>query len=108
MPASDTEHVVPQAILRAMQDVGIEEILRGRIETVRACRECNHLLGATYQKTLEERKKYLKQRLQERYRAVLAMPDWSVAALDELGPMLRKYVDHGLLLRELIKSRLRW
>jgi len=108
MPATEKEHVIPKAILRAFEDVGIEEIISRRKLLVRACRECNALLGSTYQTTLAERKAFLKAALRDRYRSVLKMKDWTEEKLSELGPTLRTHVESAMRLKRLTEWRLVW
>jgi hypothetical protein len=108
MPAMEKEHVIPVSILKTMADVGIEEILCRRKHLVRACRECNTLIGSTYQTSLAERKAFLKTRLRKRYRSVLRMKDWTEEELSELGKTLRSHVETALRLRNIVEWRLAW
>jgi len=110
LPASDVEHVIPKAALRAYAGVDglTEEMTRGRKLTVPACRECNSLLGATVQNTLAERKSYLKERLQAKYANLLAMPEWTEKELAEMGEAMRQSIKASMNQRVLTKERLRW
>ena len=69
LPATSKDHAVPRALLRALADDpdALRHIMWNRRETVPCCRECNCLLGASVQNTLEERKAFLKERLRRRY-----------------------------------------
>lgn len=107
-PATEREHTVPRAILRAMNDVGIGEIVRGRKLVVPACRECNTLLGSSYQQDLSKRKKYLKTRLREKYKSILQMNGWTELELDEMGFELRSHILAAIQQRRLIEARLAW
>jgi len=108
MPATAKEHVIPLSILKNMADVGTEEILCRRKHLVRACRECNNLLGATYQTTLLKRKAFLKTRLRERYHSVLKMKNWTDEELSEFAPTLRSHVETAIRLKSLTEWRLTW
>jgi len=85
-----------------------DDMVRNRILTVPACRECNGLLNASYQDTLHERKQALKEGLRKRYRKELAMPDWSDEELEEFGSHLREYIEQSIKLKYLVIERLRW
>lgn len=109
MPASSTDHVVPQSLLDSIK--GEPELLRQlvsrrRTMTVPACLECNDLAGGTFQPTLAERTALVKSRLRKRYAAVLRTPDWSEAELKQLRPRLRKRVLTALETKLLIQERL--
>ena len=82
-------------------------MLRNRKETVPACRECNSLLGRTYQPTLEERKRYLKSILEKRYQRFLEIPDWDDDIAD-LGEQLKQYIKNGLEIKRVVQERLKW
>lgn len=107
LPASSVDHVVPRAFLSAISGVDLS-VNRHRILTVPACRECNSLLGASYQGTLEERKAHLKSILKTRYRKLLSSPPWSEAELEEIGPHLREEIERNMRNRDLIEARIRW
>lgn len=107
-PANEREHTVPRAILRAMNDVGIGEIIRGRKLVVPACRECNGLLGSSYQQDLSKRKKYLKTRLRGKYKAILQMKGWTELELDEMDSTLRSHILAAIQQRRVIEARLSW
>jgi len=79
-----------------------------RILTVPSCRECNGLAGASYQPTLTERKKYIKDKLRHRYRKIIEMPEWEEAEIEELGRALKTHVLVGIEQRKLILQRLAW
>ena len=106
------DHVIPKCILRSIGAVDDTEIynrlLGKRMLLVPACRECNNLLGATYQSTVKARKKFLKQKLKIRYKKLLKMPDWNIWELNHLNDNLRSYIISSLEQRTLIKERLRW
>lgn len=109
MPAESTDHVIPLSVLRNIRGLPMEqvaEITRNRILTVESCHECNHLLGATVQESLRDRKKYLKERLKKRYAKILIVPDWTEEELMGLGPHLRATVLSGIAHRNRVRIRL--
>jgi hypothetical protein len=91
-----------------MNDVGIGEMVRGRKLVVPACRECNALLGSSYQQDLSKRKKYLKTRLKEKYKSILQMNGWAELELDEMGFELRSHILAAIQQKRVIEARLSW
>ena len=110
LPGDQIEHVIPRVVLRSLNDFPElkARFTRGRKLIVPACRECNTLLGASLQKTLQERKAYLKERLRRRYKRLLAMPVWEEYELEEMGPHLRQNIEANIKKAELIRERLAW
>lgn len=69
--------------------------------TVRACRECNGLLGSKAYFTQEERAEYLLARYPIKYRKLLQMPHWTPEECADLGYNLRVTVEAKMVLREI-------
>ncbi len=112
MPADTIDHAVPQSILRMIDriadpDIYRRMILRRRL-TVPCCNECNSVIGPKYQKSLEERKKFLKSKLKRRYKKLLAMPDWTEREISEMGDHMRDYIRDAQRLKDNIVSRIHW
>ena len=112
MPADTTDHAIPQVILRTIDriadpDIYRRMVLRRRL-TVPCCSQCNSLIGAKYQKSLEERKKYLKARLRRKYKKLLNMPKWTETEINEMGGRMQEYIRESQLLKDDIRKRLRW
>ena len=112
MPATSEDHVVPRAIIKTYESIADPELLaslkRHRTLVVPACGECNSVAGATIQKTLEDRKRFIKAKLRKRHRKVLNMPDWSDEEIAELGPELQQHIRANQELKNVIKRRLAW
>ena len=108
LPATEREHTIPRTILRTMSDVGIGSIVRGRKLIVSACRECNTLLGSSYQQDLKKRKRFLKTRLRKKYKSLLNTKSWAGEELKEMGPSLQSQILSGLQQKKVIKARLAW
>ena len=107
MSAIARDHTIPRIILKSLDSVGIN--IRGRRKLiVPTCTQCNSLLGASYQKTLEKRKQILKNRLRKKYRKLLAMPDWTEKDLEPMGYSLQTTIISSLIKKEEIKRRLAW
>lgn len=107
MSANAYDHVIPRSVLRMLDETDIE-IPKNRIKRVPCCHECNCLLGASYQETIAERKKYLKLRLKNKYRALLKIPQWSEEEINELGYTLRQDLLCSLKKKEMLILRLKW
>jgi len=110
LPANSKDHAVPRAVMTTLADDpdALRHIMWNRRETVPCCRECNCLLGASVQDTLEQRKAFLKEKLRRRYRKFLAIPNWTDAELTEMRGGLRRYVVFGLKKKAVVIRRLRW
>ena len=113
LTATSIDHVVSQKILNgAMRSGDIDSLIElyghGRTMTVPACQQCNSILGATYDRTLADRKTRLKLRLRKKLANDLSMPDWSEAQQRELSPRLQQYVLQGLERRRIAQERIRW
>ncbi len=109
LQATEVDHVIPHSMLQKMELSTIDfdkEILRTRTLKVFSCPECNKLLGNSYQESLTDRKKYLKQKLRNKYSKLLNMPDWSPEELNELSNDLRNDVLRCLEWRTVVKQRI--
>lgn len=105
LPADVIDHVIPKIVLKSHDAVG-HDIRKNRTLTVPACRECNSLLSASVQKTLQERKRELKIRLKRKYKKLLIMPEWNEEELSELSPRLRQYIEASQKHKQLVKLRI--
>ena len=112
LPATDDDHVVPRSVIKTYESIADPELLqslkRHRTLVVPSCRECNCLAGATIQKTLEDRKRFIKTKLKKRYRKVLSMPDWNDDEIAVLGPELRQHIAASQELKRVVRQRLQW
>lgn len=98
--ATTKDHVYPMRLRYRQQ--------RWRVYIVPACRECNILLGGRYYGNASARRFAIKSKLRRRYADVLAMPYWSTAELQNLGPEMSQTVVEAMQLRERILRRLEW
>jgi len=110
MPALTIDHTIPKIILKSLagQRKVLEELIGERKLTVSSCRECNSLLSSSYQKTLIERKSYLKFKLTYKYQKLLDMPKWTKEEIKELGPDLKQDIINTMKQKKLIQKRLKW
>lgn len=105
MVGETVDHVPPVSIRPTLVMWGLAD--RYPFVLVRACRECNSVIGDKALWTVEDRKMYVASRLQRRYKRYLEMPDWSTIELDQLATTLRKTIEHELVVRNVTRQRLK-
>lgn len=109
LPADTVDHVIPRSLRYMLTDLGGWRNQWGRItDTVPACKECNSTAGAMVFNTMREKREYIHERIEKRYRSVLRTPRWDEDELDELSPALQEYVRASDELARLTRERLRW
>ena len=111
--ATSVDHVIPRVMidrLKATEDRWIKKVLydKHKIKVVQSCHECNCVLGSKYFETLEKRKNYIKQRLRQRYKKILNIPNWEDWELAEMGPIMQIHINQGLKKKDRITARLGW
>ena len=102
-PACSLDHVVPYLF------AGKRGTRRGRAGQapgyrVPSCKECNSWLGTKMLLSVDERRRYIAEKLRRKARA--PRPDWSEDELDELGPSLRAAVQMGVKASQRLQERL--
>lgn len=114
-PATTRDHSIPVSILWTIirnQNWDLLEQLKAGYErgelVVPACRECNSLLAAGLDYSLEERKLRLKGLLKKKYKRYLDLPDWNEKELAEMGYSLLEWINSSLAFRNNILMRLEW
>ena len=70
------------------------------------CQECNSFLGARLLLTVKARRKFIKEKLQKKYRKFLSMPKWDEDELEELSERLADDIRRASIFAEYIKGRL--
>jgi hypothetical protein len=104
--ATSVDHVPPKATRYKWESLGIYRFHLYR--TVPACHECNIGLGAHCPNRIDERKRWLKRWLANRYRKVLRMPEWTDSELAKLGPGMQRHVIAMAAKKERTLRRLTW
>lgn len=106
------DHVVPLSVYSALQDLtrvrgnGIVGFLNDAEKIkVECCHECNGLAGKEVFKTLADKRKFIHEKLKEKYKNLLDMPVWTHGELEKLGPWLRSYVEGGSKKKKVVKNR---
>ena len=108
--ADTVDHVVPRHLLASAGAIGLDlsKVMRIRLWTVAACRECNILIGGAVFRTLPERVAYLKTKLRKRYAKWLNLPRWTEREIAELGPSAQADVRAALRVQESARERIAW
>jgi hypothetical protein len=71
-----------------------------------ACASCNTLLNNAAVHTIDERKDYLYGKLKQKFKKLLATPDWTAEELRELSPQLATKIKIKEREKQHIKQRL--
>lgn len=75
---------------------------------VKACTECNTILGDKPLISLDRRIAFIYEELQKRYKNLLSQPEWDEDELEELDESLQDYIEQSEYLRRWIEKRLQW
>lgn len=73
-----------------------------------ACNECNALAGTEYPFEFESRARFVRERLEQKYKRVLDTPEWSKGELNKLGRGLKDSVKAWEELRKIVLRRIAW
>lgn len=76
--------------------------------TLPCCRHCNSVAGGRFFYSFFEKRRFIQNRLREKYSKYLAVPRWSQEELDELGRGLYDYVKRGQDFTEGARLRIMW
>ena len=93
-PATDREHVVPKSF-------------RGNNDTVPSCRECNLLAGDNVFDSFGEKRDFIRQKVEYRYRELISAPVWTQGEIDELAGNLHAAMSVLEKARYITKARIR-
>ncbi len=78
----------------------------GMLILVPACTECNGIAGYKVHLTIEDRRDDVQNRLKEKYKKLLMMPDWTDEELGHLKGRLRESVINNLEARRRMRLRI--
>jgi hypothetical protein len=73
-----------------------------------SCRECNSYLSDIYFETIEERVKYIKNKLNTKYRHILDTPNWEEEELKNMGENFCREIKGMLKLKQITKERIKY
>jgi len=73
---------------------------------VSCCHECNNLLGDRSVSSLQKRAEYVYRELMKRYEKHINQQNWYKEDLDEMGGILKDYIENSELVNKWIDRRL--
>lgn len=106
--ADTRDHVIPLSYSRSgnQKDRRRHQWRSESKNLVDACRECNSLAGDKVFTDVDEKREYIQQRLEYRYRRILDMPVWSDKEINEMGYNLKRELKLKTLARKWIENRI--
>ena len=103
--ATTNDHFVPISVVNMLQEC--MDQVPGKF-LLPSCGECNGIASDRVFPTVAAKRRFIHARLKQKYRRVLALPEWSQAEREELGWTLRTSVDAGLAQKSVLTQRLAW
>lgn len=107
MTAETRDHFVPRSWRRSFPNWR-EGAWRNVPDTLPCCGQCNSIAGAHPFETIAGKRRYVQDRLREKYARLLASPFHSEEDLAALGPTLRSHVEKRETERIRLLMRLAW
>ena len=106
--AQEKEHVTPKNFLNGLVGLGNFQntVKYHKSMIVPACKECNLIASGQKFRNFTEKKKFIKEKLKNRYRKILLTPFWTDTELLELDFRLREYVLVALEAKRVVQARL--
>lgn len=105
--AETTDHIPPRAYRKYIAEQPDLKMQYPEKE-IKACKECNCLLGTRALWTVEVRKRYIKKALRKRYKKDLARKPLTPTDLEDVGFNLRQILQAGEARRLWVQARLLW
>ena len=103
---SDTmDHVPPLVYVQKCRDI-LEEI--SHANKYPACSECNSALGSQLLMTLGDRRAYIADLLERKYKKLLRIPLWAEDELEEVSAEMRRDILAHLHHQAWVKARIAW
>ena len=103
--ATTKDHFAPVSIVASLMTFGARVIGKFLIP---ACGECNCIAGNKIFISVGAKRRYIQDRLKQKYAKLLKMPDWSESELNQLGYTLRQATLTGLAQRDYMRARVAW
>lgn len=103
--ATTEDHFVPISVAAHLIRSGIRP---NNLFLLPACLECNVLAGDAVFDSIEEKRKFIQDKIEKKYKAILKIPQWKYHELDELGYNLRNFVNSGIGQFRILLGRLEW
>jgi len=105
--AAVRDHFIPWSYNHSGQRRRAKKIFKGENKNiVSACRECNGIASNKVFDTIDLKREYIQERLEQKYNKILQLPDWAEKELLELGIKLQKNTELKLLAKKWITNRI--
>lgn len=102
--ANTLDHFYPLSMAARLYDLGLRAT-KGKV-LLPACVECNSIAGHRLFRTVGAKRRFVQQRLREKYARIIRIPRWDDDDLEELGCLLQTHVRGGLNRKEWILARI--
>jgi hypothetical protein len=103
--ATQRDHFTPVSVMAVFER--LRNVADGGF-LLPCCGSCNRIASNKLFKTVGTKRRYIQQRLLEKYGDILRNAEWSDEDLDELGYTLRSHIEKHLKVRETIRRRIAW
>jgi hypothetical protein len=103
--ATTMDHFIPISIAAQLLRIGVR---LKNLFLLPACLECNVLAGDEVFDSIEEKRKFIQDKLSKRYKSVLRIPYWKHHEVAELGYNLKHFIISGIGQHRIIIRRLEW
>ena len=104
IPATDVEHVIPKSFIQDRM-LSTDKDYHKMI-LVHSCNECNILASNKVFKNFHEKRRFIREKVKDRYRDLLLAPDWSDKEINELTGWLKKHTFYWQKLKLLVERRI--
>jgi hypothetical protein len=99
------EHVIPISFLSiSRKSLADRNYIKNNL--VRSCSECNLCANSIVFENFWEKKRYISEWVQNRYRNLLYSPDWKDEEIEELQGQLKRFIKSCKTMKEFIKARI--
>jgi len=102
------DHVIAVAFFDGKRTRLAKKNMKGKGLRTYSCMECNTVLNDLYFESFKDRCLYINQKLQNRYRKIIALPEWMNHEKEELGKNFKERICGKLSKKMVILERIRW
>lgn len=116
VPSQSIDHFIPQVYVETLKSLaeinGVTRDESVEILTIQrfipACLECNGIASNIVFKNPDQKKSYIKKKLEVKYKKIINLPKWDEDEIEELSYLLKISVKSGLSNKQIILGRLAW
>ncbi len=102
--ANTRDHVVPISFFSSGRPYTYKSHYANN-NIVRACSECNSIGSDIMFENFWDKKKYICEMVEWKYKDILQSPDWNIKEINQLAGTLKLYVKDSLIVRDFIRIR---